>query len=66
MMKLTPHDRLIILPNVDQELDAEFTVNEIKNAVFHKKNINKASGPDEICAEILKSSFDYIYPFLLN
>ena len=51
--------------NVDQELDAEFTVNEIKNAVFHQKN-NKASGPDEICAEILKTSFDYICPFLLK
>ena len=51
--------------NVHQELDAEFTVNEIKNAVFHQKN-NKASGPDEICAEILKTSFDYICPFLLK
>ena len=32
---------------------------------FPPKN-NKASGPDEICAERLKTSFDYICPFLLK
>ena len=33
---------------------------------FSTKKNNKASGPDEICAEILKTSFDYICPFLLK
>ena len=48
--------------NVDQERDAEYTVNEIKNAVFHK-NPNKAC---EICAKIYKTSFNHICPFLLK
>ena len=50
---------------VNEELDAEISLTEIKNAIFAQKN-NKSTGTDQICAEILKASFDIVSPFYSN
>ena len=57
-------------PNIDpnisnDQLDADFTEEELRRAIFSQKD-NKAPGIDCISAEILKSSFDFISDFLLN
>ena len=51
------------LENAD--LDSEISENELKNAVFAQKN-NKSTGTDLLYAELFKSSFDILCPFLLN
>lgn len=51
------------LENAD--LDSEISENELKNAVFAQKN-NKSTGKDLLCAELFKSSFDILCPFLLK
>ena len=47
----------------DEDLDLEITEEEVRKAILKQKN-NKASGPDEISAEIIKSSIDIICPYL--
>ena len=65
------HPKSIILlwkgthPLPQRYIDAEFTENELKKAVFQQKN-NKASGPDKISAEIIKVSYETISPILLK
>ena len=49
----------------NEELDAEISLTEIKNAIFAQKN-NKNTGTDQICAEIPKASFDIVSPFLFK
>ena len=49
----------------DADLDSDITIQELKKAVFHKKN-NKYYGLDNICTDVLKSSFAIIIPFLLK
>ena len=49
----------------DFELDLEITEQEIRKALFKQKN-GKASGPDEISAEILKASYNVISPYLVK
>lgn len=49
----------------DVELDSPITEHEIRLAVFKQKN-GKASGPDELSAEIIKSSYDIISPYLVK
>ena len=51
-------------PNND-ELDAMITEQEIRKAVFKQKN-GKSSGPDDISAEIIKSSYDIISPYIIS
>ena len=46
-------------------LDGDISEFEIKKAIFAQKN-NKSSGTDLLCAELFKSSFDIISPFLLK
>ena len=48
---------------LDDELDSEFTTLEIKEAVFSQNN-SKSPGIDKLTAEVFKSSFDIISPFL--
>jgi hypothetical protein len=43
----------------DDFLDKDISYEEIRNAVFSQNN-NRSSGPDELCAEIFKCSFDKI------
>ena len=47
------------------ELDTMLTEQEIRKAVFKQKN-GKSSGQDDISAEIIKSSYDIILPFLVS
>ena len=47
----------------DNDLDEILTEEEIKIAVLKQKN-NKAHGPDEISAELIKSSIDIILPYV--
>ena len=47
------------------DLDGEITETELKHAIFYQKN-NKSSGTDHLCAELFKSSFNIISPFLLK
>ena len=47
---------------IDEELDSELTIHEIKNAVFSQNN-SKSPGTDTLTAEIFKSSFDIISTF---
>ena len=49
----------------DNILDTEFTTAELRNAVFSQKS-NKSPGMDSIPSEIMKASFSFISPFLLN
>ena len=49
----------------DNELDTKITEQEIRRAVF-KQNNGKSPGPDEICAEIIKTSYEHIAPYLLQ
>ena len=51
--------------NEDYELDSEISESEIKDAVFSQKN-GKSCGLDNLCAEIFKTSYDIISPFLLK
>ena len=66
-----PHDTNIIYYNdnqnqiSDNELDLKITEQEIQKALFKQKN-GKASGPDDIFAEILKSSYDIVSPHLVK
>ena len=48
----------------DNELDGEITEQKVRSAVLSQKS-NKASGPDELPAEIIKVSYDYISPHLV-
>ena len=41
------------------------TEQEIRKALFKQKN-GKANGPDDISAEILKSSYDVISPLFVS
>ena len=47
----------------DPDLESDITIEELKKAVFLQKN-NKSYGLDNICTEVLKSSFAIISPFL--
>ena len=47
------------------ELDSPITEHEIRLAVYKQKN-GKASGPDELSAEIIKGSYDIISPYLVK
>ena len=47
------------------DLDVEISENELKYALFSQKN-NQSTGTDLLCAELFKSSFDIIKPFLLK
>ena len=49
----------------NDELDAMITEQEIRKAVFKQKN-DKSSGPDDISAEIIKSSYDIISPYIIS
>ena len=49
----------------DPDLDSDMSLEELINAVFHQKS-NASYGLDNICTEIIKSSFDIISPFLLT
>ena len=49
----------------DDELNANFTYDELHRAVYSQQN-NKSPGTDNLSSEILKASFDHISPFLLN
>ena len=51
--------------NVNGDFDIEFTMTELRSAVFSQNN-NKNPGMDSIPSEIIKASFDLISPFLLN
>ena len=59
------NDFLSISIIIDDELDSEFTIHEIRNAVFSQNN-SKSPGTDMLIAEICKSSFDIISDILLN
>ena len=50
---------------VNEEVDAEISLTEIKKCSFCSKN-NKSTGTDQICAEILKASFDIVSTFLFK
>ena len=53
-------------PNLqDNNLDGPITEEEVRNAVFKQKN-NKAPGPDELPAEIIKVSYGYISQYLVS
>ena len=45
------------------DLDSDFTETEIREAIFSQKD-NKSPGIDSLTSEILKSSYEYISPFL--
>ena len=49
----------------DDELDTDITEQEMRKALS-KQKIGKTNGPDEISAEILKSSYDVISPLLVS
>ena len=49
----------------DDSLDQPISDQELQKAVFHQKN-NKACGPDNISAEIIKTSYNIIKEHLLN
>ena len=51
--------------NVNGDFDIKFTMTELRSAVFSQNN-NKTPGMDSIPSEIIKASFDFISPFLLN
>ena len=51
--------------SVYEELDYEFTEQDLRRAVFSQKD-NKSPGIDSISSEILKSSYDFISPLLLK
>ena len=51
--------------NVCEELDAEFTYEELRSAIFSQKN-NKSPGIDNIPSEIIKASYEFISPFLIK
>ena len=53
-------------PQANTALDVEISENELKNAVFFSQKNNKSTGTDLLCAELFKSSFDIIKPFLLK
>lgn len=48
-----------------EDLDAEITITELKDAVFSQSN-NKSTGLDHICAEIYKHSLDKTSLFILK
>ena len=50
--------------NFDNDLDLEFSEDELRKVIFSLKN-NKSAGIDSITGEILKASFEFISPFLL-
>ena len=56
-------DAGFISDQYDDYLDAPFTEDEIKSAVFAQKN-SKSPGIDHLTAEVFKHSFDIISPFL--
>ena len=54
------------IPNIeDLELDYDITEEEVRHAVFHQKN-GKSPGPDQIAAEIIKTSYEHISPLLIS
>ena len=61
------HTDLNVMPHEnytnDNDLDIEFTLMEIKQAVFSQNN-SKSPGTDQLIAEVFKNSFDIISPFL--
>ena len=48
-----------------EELDCAFTEQELRRAVFSQKD-NKSPGIDSISSEIIKTSYDFISPFLIQ
>ena len=49
---------------LDPDLDSDISLEELKRSVFHKKK-NASYGPDNVCSEAIKASFDIISPFFL-
>lgn len=49
----------------DNDLDMNISEQEIRKALFKQKN-GKASGPDDISAEILKASYPIISPYFVK
>ena len=49
----------------DNDSDMNISEQEVRKALFKQKN-GKASGPDDISAEILKVSYSIISPYLVN
>jgi len=47
----------------DEDLDTEFTAQEVRQAVFAQNNM-KCAGTDRLVAEVFKSSYDIIAPYL--
>ena len=52
-------------PQYDEELDSNFTENELRKVIFSLHN-NKSPGLDSLTSEILKSAYNFISPFLLS
>ena len=50
---------------LDLDLDSNFTEEELQSAIFAQNN-SKSPGDDLLIAEIFKSSFDILSPFLLD
>lgn len=50
--------------NFDNDLDVNFFEQELRRVIFSLNN-NKSLGIDNITAEILKASYEFISPFLL-
>ena len=63
--KEQPQDPSLHENQTNANLDGEISEHEIKKAVFAQKN-NKSSGTDLLCAELFKSSFNILSPFLLK
>ena len=51
--------------NFDNDLDLEFSENELRKVIFSLKN-NKSAGIDNITGEILKASFEFTSQFMLS
>ena len=50
---------------VCEELDAEFTYEELRSAIFSQKD-NKSPGIDNIPSKIIKAPYEFISPFLIK
>lgn len=57
-------DNILNLMDFDNDLDVNFSEQELRRVIFSLNN-NKSPGIDNITAEILKTSYEFISPFLL-
>ena len=48
-----------------EDLDRDFTLQEVREAIFYHLRFNKASGPDGICNEILKWGLEWLQQIIL-